>query len=107
MKNIINENLVFKALSHEKRREILDLLKEKGKTTGQICLVLKNLDRCTVMQHLRALERADLIIVKKHGRERWNYLNALPIKLLLNGWMHQYLEAPIEELISLKNRLES
>jgi hypothetical protein len=31
------------------------------------------------MQHLGVLEKADLIIVKRAGRHRWNYINPLPI----------------------------
>jgi DNA-binding transcriptional ArsR family regulator len=65
---------VFKALADGRRRKILDLLKENAMTTGEICSRFRGLDRCTVMQHLAVLERADLIIVKREGRLRWNYI---------------------------------
>ena len=73
-------DLVYKALADRRRREILDLLKDEPKTTGDICAKFKRLDRCTVMQHLGVLEKAGLIFTKRVGRFRWNYLNAVPIR---------------------------
>jgi DNA-binding transcriptional ArsR family regulator len=59
-------NLVLKALGDARRREMLDLVKNKPRTTGELCEHFKKLDRCTVMQHLGVLEKADLIIVKRN-----------------------------------------
>ena len=39
------------------------------------------------MQHLKVLEDADLVIVRREGRERWNHLNALPIKHIHDRWI--------------------
>lgn len=107
MKKTPTDDQVFKAIAHETRRQILDLLQKKGKTTGQLCLDLPKIDRCTVMQHLRYLEKANLIIIKKHGRESWNYLNALPIKLIHENWINQYSKIPLENLVKLEERLKS
>src|SRR5262245_54287612 len=79
---------VFKALADARRRRILDLLKDDRRTTGELCARFPDLDRCTVMQHLRVLERAGLVIVKREGRVRWNYLNALPIKEISDRWIN-------------------
>ena len=67
------DDLVFKALAGKDRRRILDLLRDSPMTTGDIGKCLPRLDRTTVMQHLRVLENARLIITKKEGRCRWNY----------------------------------
>ena len=56
----------------------------------EICAHFKKLDRCTVMQHLGVLEKAGLIIVKREGRFRWNYLNVVPIKDIYDRWINQY-----------------
>ncbi len=106
MNKVLSDDFIFKAIAHETRRQILDLLQKKGKTTGQLCLDLPKLDRCTVMQHLRYLEKAKLVIVKKHGRERWNYLNALPIKRIHESWINQYSSIPLDSLIKLQSRLQ-
>ena len=99
-------DLIFKALGDSRRREILDLLKARGRTTGELCEHFRQLDRCTVMQHLSVLETADLIIVKREGRLRWNYINPLPIKELHDRWIGGYADSAVELLARLKRELE-
>jgi DNA-binding transcriptional ArsR family regulator len=98
---------VFKALSAATRRDILDVLKDKPQTTGELCARFPVLDRCTVMQHLRILEVADLVIVKREGRERWNHLNPLPIKHIYDRWIGAYAGRAVEMLDRLKTDLEA
>jgi DNA-binding transcriptional ArsR family regulator len=98
---------VFKALSAATRRDILDVLKDKPQTTGELCARFPVLDRCTVMQHLRILEGADLVIVKREGRERWNHLNPLPIKHIYDRWIGAYAGRAVEMLDRLKTDLEA
>ena len=101
------DELVFKALADHRRREILDLLKGQARTTGELCDYFKGIDRCTVMQHLTVLERADLVIAKREGRLRWNYLNALPIKEIYDRWIGEYASRTVELLSRLKKELET
>ena len=96
----------FKALGDSRRREILDLLKHKARTTGELCEQFKQLDRCTVMQHLSVLEKADLIIVKREGRLRWNYINPLPIKELHDRWIGGYADGAVDLLARMKREIE-
>ena len=100
------QEAVFKALADYRRREMLDLLRDKPRTTGDICKHFKNLDRCTVMQHLGVLEKAELIIVKREGRNRWNYLNPLPIKEIYDRWISRYATHAIDILARMKQDLE-
>lgn len=100
------EELVYKALADHRRREILDLLKARPSTTGELCDQFKQLDRCTVMQHLRVLEKADLVIVRREGRLRWNYLNAVPIKLIHDRWIGQYASQAVDLLTRMKREIE-
>ena len=97
---------MYKALADYRRREILDLIKDGPKTTGEICRHFRRLDRCTVMQHLGVLEKADLIIVKREGRFRWNYLNVVPIKEIYDRWINPYASRSAEFLLQLKRALE-
>jgi DNA-binding transcriptional ArsR family regulator len=97
---------VFKALSAAIRRDILDALKDRPQTTGELCARFPALDRCTVMQHLRVLEGADLVIVRREGRERWNHLNPLPIKHIYDRWIGAYAGRAVEVLERLKTDLE-
>lgn len=97
---------VFKALASPTRRSILDALKDHPRTTGDVCARFRRLDRCTIMQHLKVLERADLVIVHRDGRERWNHLNPLPIKHLHDRWIGPYAARAVELLDRLKTDLE-
>lgn len=98
---------VFKALASPTRRDILDALKNHPQTTGTLCERFAALDRCTVMQHLKVLEAAGLVIVRREGRERWNYLNALPIKRIHDRWIGAYASHAVELLDRVKRDLES
>ena len=97
---------VFKALSSSTRREMLDALKDRPQTTGELCARFAALDRCTVMQHLKVLEAAELVIVRREGRERWNHLNPLPIKHIHDRWIGPYAARAVDMLDRLKSDLE-
>jgi DNA-binding transcriptional ArsR family regulator len=101
-----SHDLVFKALADGRRRQILDLLRDAPQTTGDLCAKFRNLDRCTVMQHLKVLEKAGLIFAKKKGKFRWNYLNVVPIREIYDRWINQYASPSVELLTKLKNDLE-
>ncbi|HTO32024.1 MAG TPA: helix-turn-helix domain-containing protein [Pararhizobium sp.] len=97
---------IFKALAAASRRAMLDRLKDRPQTTGEMCQHFLALDRCTVMQHLKVLEEADLIIVRREGRERWNHLNPLPIKDIHDRWIGPYAAQAVEMLTRLKEDME-
>lgn len=98
---------VFKALGDRRRRRILDLLKSERRTTGELCSRFPKLDRCSVMQHLGVLEEAGLIIVKREGRLRWNYINPLPIKEIYDRWINPHASAAVELLARIKREIEA
>lgn len=101
------DNLVFKALAGADRRKILDLLRDAPMTTGEIGKRLPSLDRTTVMQHLRVLERARLIITKKEGRCRWNYLDVSPVQRIHERWIQAYSMPSAKLLARFQRDLES
>ena len=59
---------VFKALGNQVRRQILDDLRDQPLTTGTLVAHFPELDRCTVMQHLKGLEDADRFAMWLFGR---------------------------------------
>lgn len=101
------DDRTFKALADGRRREILDLLRAAPRTTGALCEHFAGaLDRCTVMQHLKVLERAGLVVVVREGRTRWNYLDAGPFKAIHDRWISPFAGAAVELLARLKRDLE-
>lgn len=93
------DDLIWEALSNPTRRKILDLIRDEPKKTGDICKKFKDLDRCTVMLHLKVLEDASLVIPKKEGRFRWNYIDVVPIQRIQERWI-QKVAMPSASLLS-------
>lgn len=100
------DDVLFKALGNRARRRILDTLKAEPRTTGMLCELMPELDRCTVMQHLKVLEEAGLVIVERRGRERWNHLDALPIHGIHERWIGPYAAYAASMLSRLKRLSE-
>ena len=98
---------LFKALGHRARRTLLDVLKDGPRTTGDLCQMMPDLDRCTVMQHLGVLEAAGLVVAERRGRERWNHLDALPIHGLHERWIGPYAAYAVNMLAGLQGASKS
>ncbi len=106
MSNDDNIDLVFKALANPVRRMICDELKLRPLTTKQLSVGFPDLDRTTVMQHLKVLENAGLLIPVRKGRERFNYLDAMPIEEIHQRWIGPHAAAASTALARLKHDLE-
>lgn len=93
-----DDDLVFKALAAPLRRRMLDALKEEPLTTGALCARFPEVDRTTVLQHLRVLERAELVTGRRIGRERHLALAPVPIKRIHDRWIGDYARAAVDLL---------
>jgi len=60
-------NNVFKALNDPTRREILELLREKDMTAGEIVSMF-NISGPSISHHLDLLKQAKLVIAEKNGQ---------------------------------------
>jgi DNA-binding transcriptional ArsR family regulator len=96
---------IWKALADPSRRRILDLLRDGPRTTWDLCASFES-SRFAVMKHLRVLEHARLILVRRRGRERWNYLNPIPIQAIYERWLTPYAALWAGELLDLKHTVE-
>ena len=93
---------VFAALSHTSRREMLDYLHGKpGLTVGELA---SNFDvtRIAVMNHIKVLEDAQLVISEKDGRFRRLYLNAVPIQAIYERWTDTFSVHWLDKLSLIK-----
>ena len=101
-----DDDRVFKALADSTRRWILDRLFVKdGRSLTELESELE-MTRFGVMKHLRVLEDAGLVVVRRQGREKLHYLNPVPIRLLHDRWIDKYTERRVSALLDLKNELE-
>lgn len=60
-------NTIFKALNDETRREILELLRKKEMTAGDIANVF-TISKPSISHHLDILKQADLVTSEKQGQ---------------------------------------
>jgi DNA-binding transcriptional ArsR family regulator len=98
---------VWRALANPVRRRMLDLLVEEPLTTGNLAeRFADDLSRFAVMQHLKVLEEADLVVAVREGRRRFNYLNPVPIQQVYDRWVSRYMQPWTDALTSLKRELE-
>jgi DNA-binding transcriptional ArsR family regulator len=97
---------VWRALANPVRRRMLDVLRDGPQTTGDVAAYFPDLSRFAVMQHLGVLEEGGLIIPHRDGRQRFNYLNPVPIQQIADRWVNRYQGAWSDALIALKATLE-
>lgn len=98
---------VFKALADQNRRLLLDeLFARDGQTLSELQAHLPGMTRFGVMKHLDVLEEAGLIATQKVGREKFHYLNPVPIRLLADRWISKYAAPWVSGMADLKHQLE-
>ncbi len=97
---------IWKALSDPTRRAILDMLREKGRTTTEIVVGFPHLSRFGVMKHLEVLREADLVQTREAGRQRMNTLNSVPIRQIYERWVSPFQELWSSELLRIKEIAE-
>ncbi|MCE7981397.1 MAG: polyketide cyclase [Caldilinea sp. CFX5] len=102
----MNQDLVFKALADVNRRKLLDLLKERNGQTLSALQVHLPMSRFGCMKHLHILEEAGLVTTRRIGREKYHYLNPVPIQLVYDRWINKYSAARASALVDLKTVLE-
>lgn len=98
---------VWRALASPIRRRMLDLLRDGPMSTGAIADEFRDLSRFAVMQHIGVLEGAELVVPRRDGRVRLNFLNPVPIQRIYHRWVSRYQEPWAESLVALKGTLES
>ena len=99
-------DLVFKALADASRRELLDrLCADNGQTLNQLCERLA-MTRQAVSKHLTILEEANLLATVKRGREKFHYLNPVPIHEIGERWIGKFERSCLQVLSDMKKALE-
>ena len=97
---------LWPALADPTRRRVLDLLRERPRTTGEIAANF-TISRVAVMRHLEVLATAGLVTSRKRGRERWHYLNAVPLRRVHERWADPLASNLAAGLLRVKERVES
>jgi len=96
---------VWKALADPSRRQMLDLLRENPRSTGELAEHFP-FSRFAVMKHLNQLVDAGLVLVVRKGRQRINHLNPVPIREIHRRWIRPFETGAADALLRLKNFVE-
>jgi len=97
---------LWRALADPTRRRILDLLRERPRVTGEIASQFP-ISRIAVMRHLEVLSEAGLVASRKRGRQRWHYLNTVPLQKLHRRWAEPAAAGFASALLRLQDTVEA
>lgn len=103
----MDTHAVWRALSNPLRRELLDRLVLGPLSTGELAATQPELSRFAVMQHLGVLESAGLVLVRRDGRRRLNYLNAVPVQQVCERWVRGLAGESARAATAFKRHVEA
>lgn len=78
----------FELVAQPTRRQILDLLRERARSVGELVKLL-GLSQPGVSKHLRLLREAGLVRVRRDAQRRWYELEPKPLAEL-DAWLEPY-----------------
>lgn len=87
-------NDVFKALSDKTRRKILELLKEKDMTAGDIAEYF-NITKASISHHLSILKQAGLVSDERDGQFIYYSLNTSVFEEVV-GWFIAFSDKEVK-----------
>lgn len=90
---------VFNALADGHRRELLDLLFEQSAQSVSQLAEKLSISRQAADKHLRILERAELVVSRRVGRQRLHYLNPIPFKRVAMRWLSRFESVKLQNLM--------
>ncbi len=96
---------VFDVLTDGNRRQILDLLRERERSVGELVDAL-GLSQPGVSKHLRVLREAGLVKVRIDAQRRWYGLDPQPL-VELDAWLAPYRRYWADRLDELERHLDS
>jgi DNA-binding transcriptional ArsR family regulator len=97
---------VWRVLASPQRRQLLDLLSEGPRTTGDLADAMPELSRFAVMQHLGVLNDAGLVVVRRRGKHRFNHLNPVPLRRWYERCVVPLADRAGAELLALERHVE-
>jgi DNA-binding transcriptional ArsR family regulator len=96
---------VLRAIADPTRRQILDLLAARDLPISRIADRF-SVSRWAIMKHLRVLRSADLISVRRSGRNRIQRLNVTPLRSA-EAWISRFASLSDDPRQRLQPSLES
>jgi DNA-binding transcriptional ArsR family regulator len=100
----IQDNDVFHAIAHPARRAILLSLKDGERAASELAEPF-DMSFAGISQHLRVLEEAELVSVRRDGRHRFYRLEPKPLEDVV-GWIDEFAAFFSQRLDALGDYLD-
>jgi DNA-binding transcriptional ArsR family regulator len=94
----------FEVLAEPQRRRILDLLRERERSVGEL-VAATHLSQPGISKHLRVLREAGLVRVRADAQRRWYRLRPEPLAEV-DAWLLPYRRTWAQRLDALERHLE-
>jgi DNA-binding transcriptional ArsR family regulator len=94
----------FAVVAEPTRRRILDLLRERARSVGELVDQL-GLSQPGVSKHLRVLREAGLVAVRRDAQRRWYELRPEPLEEI-DDWLEPYRQLWTDRLDALERHLD-
>jgi DNA-binding transcriptional ArsR family regulator len=95
----------FAVVAEPTRRRILDLLRERARSVGELVDQLA-LSQPGVSKHLRVLREAGLVAVRRDAQRRWYELRPEPLEEI-DDWLEPYRQLWADRLDALERHLDA
>jgi DNA-binding transcriptional ArsR family regulator len=96
----------FGAVAAPTRRSILELLRGRTLTAGEIATHFPEVSRPAISKHLKILRQAQLVHATEQGREWQYHLDARPLGQIYVAWLSSFAPYWEESLERLKQQVE-
>ncbi len=98
----------FTAIADPTRREILDLLRDRGVlTAGAIASNFSSVSRPGISRHLRVLKECGLVTSRRNGKSNEYVLDVRPLTTVRDRWLAAFSKMQTASLRALRERAES
>ncbi|MGI9327324.1 MAG: metalloregulator ArsR/SmtB family transcription factor [Pseudomonadales bacterium] len=99
---------VYSAIADPTRREILELLRDRGtQTAGEIAANFQTVSRPGISRHLRVLRESGVVSAVRRGKTQNYALDPAPLIGIREGWLSGFADMQTASLAALREKVES
>lgn len=98
---------IYAAISDPTRREILELLRDRGvQTAGEIAVTFDSVSRPGISRHLRVLRESGVVTSIRRGKTQNYAINPAPLIAIREGWLAGFSNMQTHSLKALRKQVE-
>ncbi len=90
---------MFQALADRTRRTLLERIYERSGQSLSALAEGLGVSRQAVTKHMAVLQKAELVVSRRVGRQRLHYLNPLPFRAISGRWLRKFEHVRLVDLM--------